>query len=287
MSGTRKFVVSIAGLDPSAGAGLFADLKCFEEHRVYGFGICSALTIQTDNEFLKNEWRDAGQIIAQLEPLLKKFQIEAAKIGLIQDLETLDIVTNYLKDHNPDIKIIVDPILKATAGYKFNGWDVNSPELNNVLKRLNLITPNYTELQSLNRDVDERGFEKKDFRRTDLELGNFGSSDSEHISEQNDFEILLDSIDAHWSKYCPVLLKGGHNPQFPGTDFLLDGKRRHLLEPGAPEVHQKHGSGCVLSAAIISNLAKGFSLLESCRLGKAYIERFLNSNTSLLGYHSS
>jgi hydroxymethylpyrimidine/phosphomethylpyrimidine kinase len=71
MSDHRPYVISIAGFDPSAGAGVLSDLKCFEAHRVYGFGICSALTIQTDSDFLKNDWLSDTQIIDQLHPLLK------------------------------------------------------------------------------------------------------------------------------------------------------------------------------------------------------------------------
>lgn len=259
MSAQRPYVISIAGFDPTAGAGVLSDLKCFEALGVYGFGICSALTVQTDSEFLKNDWLDAGQIIGQFQPLMKKFPVGLAKIGLIKDLDTLEEVCLVLKSLNPEIKIVLDPILKASAGYKFHEWNLAPEKLNKVLKQLYLITPNFQEMESLagGQESDEAG--------------------------RPDVHQLCRS----WSETCAVLLKGGHNPDAPGTDYLYRKKGQMELKPGVSEIFQKHGSGCVLSAAITAALARGNSMEESCLQGKKYIEHFLNSNTSLLGYHSS
>ena len=251
MSDHRPYVISIAGFDPSAGAGILSDLKCFEAHRVYGFGICSALTVQTDSDFLKNDWLSATQIIDQLDPLLKKFPVLIAKIGLIRDLDTLEEVCIHLKQLNPEIKIVADPILKASAGYKFHEWNLSPEKLKNVLKRLYLITPNFQEMKSLGEDRE------------------------------------VHSVCEEWSERVAVLLKGGHNPDAPGTDFLYTGKQCMELKPEQTEIFQKHGSGCVLSAAITARLALGNSLAEACLQAKQYTYIFLNSNTGLLGYHSS
>lgn len=251
MSPHRPYVISIAGFDPTAGAGVLSDLKCFEAHQVYGFGICSALTIQTDSDFLKNDWLSATQIIGQFDPLLKKFPVPVAKIGLIRDLDTLEEVCIHLKQLNPEIKIVVDPILKASAGYKFYEWNMEPEKLKSVLKRLYLITPNFQEMKSL------------------------GEGQEVH------------SVCEEWSEQLAVLLKGGHNPDAPGTDFLYTGKQRLELKPEQTEVFQKHGSGCVLSAAITARLALGNPLTEACLQAKQYTYNFLHSNTSLLGYHSS
>lgn len=251
MSDHRPYVISIAGFDPSAGAGVLSDLKCFEAHRVYGFGICSALTVQTDSDFLKNDWLSAAQIIDQFNPLLKKFPVSVAKIGLIRDLDTLEEVCVHLKQLNPEIKIVVDPILKASAGYKFHEWALEPEKLKSALKRLYLITPNFQEMKSL------------------------GEGQEVH------------SVCEEWSERVAVLLKGGHNPDAPGTDFLYTEKQCLELKPEQMKIFQKHGSGCVLSAAITARLALGNSLTEACLQAKQYTYIFLNSNTSLLGYHSS
>jgi len=241
--------MSIAGFDPSAGAGLLADIKCFEQHEVYGFGVCSALTVQTDDEFLSNEWQTAQQIIDQAAPLLKKFRPSACKIGLIQNLEVLQQVLDFLKKQVPDLKIVLDPVLKASAGYDFHDWHDGLTRLIPVLKQLDLITPNYNEMKVLAGNLD-----------------------------------VLVAANA-WSAHCALLLKGGHSPLKPGTDCLFESGGYRKLKPLANHIEQKHGSGCVLSAAITARLAHGHTLAEACSLAKAYIEQFLNSNTSLLGYH--
>ncbi|WP_346238963.1 hydroxymethylpyrimidine/phosphomethylpyrimidine kinase [Niabella insulamsoli] len=88
-----------------------------------------------------------------------------------------------------------------------------------------------------------------------------------------------------WSTANAILIKGGHRDQLKGTDLLIQNKNHIEIFPTAESVHAKHGSGCVLSAAIASNIALGYDLPEACRLGKIYVERFLNSHPSLLGYH--
>jgi hydroxymethylpyrimidine/phosphomethylpyrimidine kinase len=250
MAGERPFAVSIAGLDPSAGAGILADTKCFEQHQVYGFGICTALTVQTDTDFISIEWVGTEKIIAQLEPLMDKFNITACKIGLIEDLFELEYVIRYLKWKAPDIKIVVDPILKASAGYAFHNWADEIEKIAQVLTRIDLLTPNYLEMESLS-----------------------GS-------------LKVQEAAKAWSKLCPVLLKGGHNTAEPGTDYLFEGAQIHEFKSGPFLPYAKHGSGCVLSASITANLALGRSLPVSCTLAKEYINCFLNSNKTPLGYHA-
>lgn len=245
----KPYVMSIAGFDPTAGAGILADIKCFEQNDAYGFGICSALTIQTDRDFLKNEWLDADQIIAQIAPIYARFKVTAVKIGLIKSIDVLLEVIDYLKKNQREIKIILDPVLKATAGYEFHDWQDGLKQLLPVLKQIQLVTPNYLEMFEL-------------------------SAEEEVFSAARD-----------WSFYCPVLLKGGHIKTHMGTDFLYEHGRLHELRPDVTKVYQKHGSGCVLSAAITAALAKGYTLKEACIYAKKYTECFLNSNESLLGYH--
>ncbi|SMC86244.1 hydroxymethylpyrimidine/phosphomethylpyrimidine kinase [Pedobacter africanus] len=249
MQQLRPYVMSLAGFDPSAGAGILADIKCFEQLQVYGFGVCTALTIQTDDAFLKNDWLDARQIIDQTVPLLDKFEIKACKIGLIKDLDTLHEVLDFLKLKAPAIKIVLDPVWKASTGYTFHHWDEGLKKMIPVLNQLDLITPNYPEMQAL--------------------AG----------------EAIPQEAAKIWSAYCPVLLKGGHISTAAGTDYLFEARGLRVLDPDAGQVYQKHGSGCVLSAVITAELAKGSDLYAACLLAKKYIEQFLNSSPSLLGYH--
>ena len=246
----RPYVVSIAGFDPSAGAGLMADVKTFEQHRVYGFGVSTAWTVQNDSEFLEIEWMESAFIIKQLKPLVSKFDIKACKIGLIQNPEGLFEVISFLKSNNPEIKIVLDPVWKASAGYELNNWNTNQSILKQSLKKIDLVTPNLAEMQFLG-----------------------GSQD-------------VISSARTWAEYCPVLLKGGHNDKNHAQDLLFERNDFYEITPANISLYSKHGSGCVLSSAIASNLALGLPLLEACKKAKLYIEEYLNSNPTLLGYHT-
>ena len=242
------YVISIAGFDPSAGAGVLADIKCFEQHQVYGFGICSALTVQTDASFVSCQWMDAVEIIAQIAPLIDKFRVVCCKIGLIKNVSVLLKVVSFIKSKNQSIKIILDPVLSSSTGYTFHEWSIAG--LKAVLQQLALITPNYLEMEKLGNGLDP------------------------------------DQTARLYSVYCPVLLKGGHNDRSPGMDILYMPGNVTEFESKVKHVCQKHGSGCVLSAAIAANLALGFLLEEACLRAKDYTADFLNSNSGLLGYHT-
>ena len=243
----RPYVLSIAGLDPSGGAGLLADIKTFEQLGVYGLGVCTAVTVQTGTTFISSAWTPLELITAQLTPLLQTYPVDYCKIGIVQDVFTLLSLVNQLQQLRPGLRIILDPVLKATAGFTFHG-EIHGDTWRELLPMLHLLTPNYDEV---------------------ILLTGEGSGESAA-------DIL--------AEYCPVLLKGGHHPSITGYDTLF-APEPQLIPPTATSVSQKHGSGCVLSAAITAYLAKGSSLLEACTNGKAYTEQLLNSNQSLLGFH--
>jgi hydroxymethylpyrimidine/phosphomethylpyrimidine kinase len=247
---TRPNVLSIAGFDPSSGAGILADIKTFEQCDVYGMGVVSALTYQNDNSFERVDWIELPKIIEQIEVLQKRFQFEYIKIGLIENLEILNQLISYLTSHISHPKIIWDPILKASAGFEFHK-KINQNLLEGICNELYLITPNIPEALQLAEDTS---------------------------AEKN--AIYL-------SQFCNVYLKGGHNDKKKGHDILYTtaGKRVEFSAESR-NVFSKHGSGCVLSSAVTAYLAKGFNLELACVEGKKYILEFLSSTDSLLGYHS-
>lgn len=244
--------MSLAGLDPSAGAGLLADIKTFEALGTYGLGVCTALTVQTDTQFISADWQSATQIIAQAAPLLEKFPVQYCKIGIMKDAATMLDVISAIRHIRPDIKIILDPVLKASAGYVFHE-DARLGVWKAVLEQLYLLTPNYQEALLLT-----------------------GEEEGETAAR-----VL--------ASYCAVLLKGGHRADRQGTDSLyLSEKELELDIPsGKQTVYPKHGSGCVLSAAVTAQLASGVPLPTACITAKRYTEKFLASHSSLLGYHNS
>lgn len=242
------YPLSIAGFDPCGGAGVLADCKVFEAHEHIGFGVNTSITYQNENEFDGVDWLSTKQIIKQLEPLFRKYTIEFVKIGLIKDLNTLTEIIQYLKAQNSSIYIIWDPILKASAGFEFHSH-IEQKELERICHDLYLITPNWQEMKRL-----------------------YPSLDPEVAAQQ-------------LSIYCPVLLKGGHNPTSKGTDYLYRYNQKKAFESNKLTLPSKHGSGCVLSSAILSQLCLGHNLEDSIKEAKTYITEYLDSSEKLLGLH--
>ena len=243
----RPCVLSIAGFDPSGGAGVLADIKTFEQHKVLGMGVTTGLTFQNDSEFDGVNWIETNEILKQIEVLTRKYKFKFVKVGMIKDLETLSAVISILNTH--DSRLIWDPILKASAGFEIHK-NFEKEHLASVLKNIFLITPNFDEIKILSGEKDEMKAAKE------------------------------------LSKHCNVFLKGGHNEEKQGRDYLFtnDGK---IFPYKAKEISKigKHGSGCVLSSAITTNLANGLSLQRACLRAKDYTTKFLMSNKALLGYH--
>jgi hydroxymethylpyrimidine/phosphomethylpyrimidine kinase len=246
----RPFALSIAGFDPSAGAGLLADVKTLEANGVYGLGVCTALTVQNDVSFERVAWVAALTIRDQIRVLFARFRVDFVKIGLVESLPQLLELVGWLKGQNPRLQLVWDPVLKATAGYEFHR-QTDRELLRALCAEMALITPNRPEMLRL-----------------------WPSESAERAAEEV-------------SGVCPVLLKGGHADGEQATDVLFArGQRYEFSAPRLPH-GEKHGSGCVLSAAVLAQLAKGENLVSACRAGKAYTTNFLASSETLLGYHSA
>lgn len=249
MSKNRPFVLSIAGFDPSGGAGVLADVKTFEQHQVYSLAIITGNTIQTEDQFIKMEWMAVDFVLESITTLFNKYEIKAVKIGIVPSLDYLEQIVFQIKKLSQKTKIIWDTVLKSSTTFEFIKID-DQTKLKVILKKIDLITPNYKEIFQLS----TRGINV----------------------ETN--AILL-------SNYCTVLLKGGHNEEEKGVDYLFINNEFIKLAPTTISSKEKHGSGCVLSSAITANLALGFDTITSCKKAKVYIEKFLHSNNTLLGYH--
>ncbi|KRD10823.1 hydroxymethylpyrimidine/phosphomethylpyrimidine kinase [Flavobacterium sp. Root901] len=248
MSADRPFALTIAGLDPSGGAGILADIKTFEQHKITGFAISTANTIQTENTFCEIQWTELSFILRSVETLFLSYKINAVKIGIVSSLDDLYQIVSTIKRLSPFTQIVWDPVLKSSTKFEF--MDIKDRVgLNKILSKIDLITPNYNEIEIL-----FPGFISKDIR-----LEN---------------EIPVD-----------ILLKGGHNQPAIGTDRLFLQNEVLDLFPTDKKCFEKHGSGCVLSAAIASNLSLNQSIKEACTNAKIYIEKYLTSTSTLIGYH--
>ncbi len=233
----RPYVLSIAGLDPSGGAGILADIKTMEACKVQGFGVASCLTYQNEDSFVGLNWISPERIIAQIKPLIDFYPIAVIKIGLIEGPETLRIILSFLKKELPNAPIIWDPILRASAGFDFHQDGMDA--FKELLKEIYLITPNWKELGKGNIDAMSQA-------------------------------IML-------SQFCKVILKGGHSLEERANDYLIVEETIQNFSLPRLQNAAKHGTGCMFSAAIASHLALGDSLEESIRQAKAFVFERLQS----------
>lgn len=242
----RPNILTIAGFDPSGGAGVLADVKTFEAHKCTGFAVQTANTIQTEDEFLRVNWIDQAVVIDQLKTICERYSIQGVKIGLVPSFAFLLEAIPIVRSANENVKIIWDPILSASAGFNFK-HDLSA--LISVLSLVDWLTPNWNEIKQLSGKED--GLEGA--------------------------KVLGD--------FTRIYLKGGHNEKSQGKDYLFYQDSVKSFNPKAGKYYEKHGSGCVFSAALISNLMRGYPTQKAVLRSKRYIEHFLKSDSSKLGKH--
>ncbi|MHA4808107.1 hydroxymethylpyrimidine/phosphomethylpyrimidine kinase [Flavitalea flava] len=252
----RPTVLVIAGYDQSGGAGLLADIKTLEAHIVYGYGVCTGLTFQNERTITRIHWFDQKEIFEQIDLCFQSTGFDAVKIGIGRSPGMIYAITRHLRQHDPHIRIVWDPVIRASSGKDFwEQMDVGGFE--SIAQEIFLLTPNREEIGWLYPGEDVRESCQRLFKRTG----------------------------------CHLYLKGGHDPENPGTDYLWGGSETEtevtVFEPAVENkmVYPKHGSGCVLASAFAANLALGYTLPEAAGRAKRYIEQYLVSNKSLLGWH--
>jgi len=246
----KPVVLAIAGYDPSGGAGVLADIKTFECSGVYGVAIITCNTHQNDITFNSVTWLDKKEKEKNISLLAKRFPVKAAKLGMHKNLDDVLHSVKLCKEYFPKAAIVWDPILSASSGFDLN-IKIERSRLTKILSSLSLVTPNRDEASKL-----------------------AGLKDPEEAAMS-------------LSQYCPVLLKGGHLADKKSSiDYLfVNGKLTKQFSSSRIKGAEKHGSGCVLSAAISASLAKGSKLENAVGSGKKYVTDFLKSNNTLTGYH--
>jgi hydroxymethylpyrimidine/phosphomethylpyrimidine kinase len=242
-------VLTIAGFDPSGCAGILADVKTFEANGAYGMAACTANTEQNVAAFNKANWIKKDDILGQLNLLQQEVNFEFVKIGLIENFDVLNSVIDELVKQNSNVKIIWDPVCKASAGFGFH-TEIQKQVLEKICAKLYLITPNLDEQKILTR------------------------------------ELSVEDAGKYLSQFCNVLIKGGHSTTAQSNDILFTETGIHHFEAVKLDGYSKRGTGCVLSSAILAHLAQHETLTEACAHAKNYIHHYLTGNHSLIGTHS-
>ncbi len=235
-------VLSIAGSDPSGGAGIQADLKTFSALGCYGMAALTALTVQNTRGVSGVHVPPAEFVGAQVAAVFADVEVAAVKIGMLATGEIARAVAAELASH-PEVPVVLDPVLVATSGDSLGTPDVVAAMRRDLLPRATVITPNLPEAARLAEEEMPR--DEAGMRRLAERLCVLGAR--------------------------AALVKGGHLTGADSVDFLFDGDRHHVFRARRIETRNTHGTGCTLSSAIAAFLARGRTLPEAVAAAKDYL----------------
>ncbi len=241
--------LTIAGSDPSGGAGLQADLKTFHQHRIYGTSVVSLLTVQNTETVAEVRVLEPDFVLAQLDALLSDVPPAAAKTGALGSADVVQAVAQRAAGFA--FPLVVDPVMISTHGARLIDADAERILVDHLLPTAILVTPNLQEATALaGRAVDDlSGMESAARAIADLGAKN-------------------------------VLIKGGHLAGQAVDVLWADGQVHQFASPRV-ETRHTHGTGCVYSAAITARLARGDDIVTAVRHGKAFIAAAISSSPGL------
>ncbi len=277
-----KVCLTIAGLDPSGGAGIIADIKTFSAFGCFATAAISSLTFQNTTGVFGAVHQTAESIRGQIEPIIEDYAIAATKTGMLPNREVIEETARLVKENGLK-NFVVDPVVRSTSGFDL----IDEAALEVLIERLfplaDLITPNLPEAERISRMTIEN---EDDIKKAAKLMQSFGAKN--------------------------VLIKGGHlsisdlgfrisdlqegleigEDRRPKTedrtakDYLFVGNELYIYEAEFIETTATHGTGCTLAAAITANLALGKTLSESVSAAKEFVTEAIRTAPNLGRGHS-
>ncbi len=258
--------LTIAGMDPSGGAGIIADVKTFTAFGCFATAAVASLTFQNTLGVFGAVHQTADSIRRQVKPIIEDFTVAATKTGMLPKREVIEEIARIIKE-NRLTNFVVDPVVRSTSGFDL----IDDAALKVLIKMLfplaDLITPNLPEAERITRMKIET---EQDIRQAAKKMQSFGAKN--------------------------VLIKGGHlfeDRQQPADgenkiarDFLFIGDEFQTFEAEFIETNATHGTGCTLAAAITANLALGKNLIEAVEAAKEFVTQAIRSAPRLGRGHS-
>jgi hydroxymethylpyrimidine/phosphomethylpyrimidine kinase len=236
-----RTLLSLAGYDPSAGAGLLLDVSVFQRLGFHGIGVITALTVQNTRKVGGVYVVGARQVNEQYRTMRKDLALAGLKVGMVGSLENLRLIGRILTE-NSHVPRVVDPVFRSGSGAWLLEPRALSKFLASIKGRVTVLTPNLNEASLL---TGRRVRTPDDMGRAAKEL--------------------------YERSGVPCLVKGGHL-QGSITDVLYDGRSHRLYRHGR-SAKDVHGTGCFLSASLLGFLADGYSLPRACGLAIGLTQR--------------
>ena len=243
-----KNVLSIAGSDCSAGAGIQADLKTFVANGVYGMTVITSLTAQNTKEVRMVEDVSIEMLEKQIEAIFDVMEVSAVKIGMLNSKENGEVIYEKLLKYKVK-NIVLDPVMIATSGNSLIKDETKDFLVNKLFKIVDIITPNLDETKEIVKII----------------LNNENIENIDSIEKMKNYGKVIADFTKKW-----VLIKGGHLSN-SAVDILMNKDGIYILEGEKISSNNTHGTGCSLSSAIASNLAKGYSMLEAVKKAKNFV----------------
>ena len=243
-----KNVLSIAGSDCSAGAGIQADLKTFVANGVYGMTVITSLTAQNPQKVKMLEDVSIEMLEKQIEAIFDVMEVSAVKIGMLNSKENGEVIYEKLLKYKVK-NIVLDPVMIATSGNSLIKDETKDFLVNKLFKIVDIITPNLDETKEIVKII----------------LNNENIENIDSIEKMKNYGKVIADFTKKW-----VLIKGGHLSN-SAVDILMNKDKIYILEGEKISSNNTHGTGCSLSSAIASNLAKDYSMLDSVKKAKNFV----------------
>jgi hydroxymethylpyrimidine kinase/phosphomethylpyrimidine kinase len=239
--------LTIAGLDPSGGAGIIADIKTFFAFGCFPTAAVASLTFQNTLGVFGAEHQTAATVRSQVQPVIDDLGVDAMKTGMLPTREIINEVAAIIRENGLK-NIVVDPVVRSTSGFDLIDNEALKAIIDGLFPHADLITPNIPEAERITGIAIES---EDDILAAAAQMREFGARN--------------------------VLIKGGHltkaELQDKARDFLFLGEELHVFESEYLDTTETHGTGCTLAAAITANLALGKSLKEAVEIAKAFVHR--------------
>ena len=252
MSNNVKNVLSIAGSDPSGGAGIQADLKTFAANGVYGMAAITALTVQNTVGVQGIHLVPAKFVSSQIEAIFSDIAVSSVKVGMVGNAEIAEGVGTTLAKYRNLISV-VDPVMVAKGGSPLLDKKAIQAVKDNLLPLATIVTPNLPEAAIL--------------------LGSSIAKSEEDMIYQGKALLNLGSKS--------ILMKGGHSEGITSNDLLVTENNYVWFKEKRINTKNTHGTGCTLSSSIASFLAKDFSVEESVSKAKKFVTNAIRNSEKL------
>lgn len=243
--------LTIAGLDPSGGAGVIADVKAFAAFGCFATAAVSSVTVQNTQGVFGAVHQSAESVRKQVEPVFDDFDIAAVKTGMLPTRSIIEMVARIFRTRRP-LNVIVDPVVRSTSGFDLIDDAALQALIDKLFPLAAIVTPNIPEAE----------------RITQLD-----------IRSEDDIRLAARHIKSMGPEY--VLIKGGHLKGDIARDYLFDGGGFEIFEAARIETTSTHGTGCILAASITANLAQGRSVSDSLRAAKTFVHEAIRTSPGL------